>query len=105
MNLSDKDLKTVTWLEPCDFCGNTSLKVKTKSADESLNVLDQVLCKCGHTGYIDVQDGNAFVCWEDLTITEVKYNKLKMMYQLTIDCLMESNYGDVNYLRNRGVLE
>ena len=44
------DLKTVTWLEPCDFCSNTSLKVMTKNVDNSLNVLDQVFCKCGHTG-------------------------------------------------------
>ena len=36
------DLKTVTWLEPCDFCSNTSLKVMTKNVDNSLNVLDQV---------------------------------------------------------------
>jgi hypothetical protein len=99
------DLKTVTWLEPCDFCSNTSLKVMTKNVDNSLNVLDQVFCNCGHTGYIDVQDDNAFVCWEDLTMTEVKYNKLKIMYDLAVYCLMESNYGDVNYLRKIGALE
>ena len=95
----------IAWLEPCCNCGRNYLHVKTTGKGEVLNVLDIVNCDCGQTGYIDVMDGNAFVCWDELTEDEFKYNKLKIRYDKAIDCLMESNYGDVGYLRRRGIIE
>lgn len=34
-----------------------------------------------------------------------KYNDLKIMYDKAIECLMESNYDDKRYLKNRGVIK
>ncbi|MEG0153729.1 MAG: hypothetical protein RR744_11260 [Cellulosilyticaceae bacterium] len=95
----------VGWLEPCCNCGRDYLRVHTKDKDEVLNTLDVVNCDCGQTGYIDVMDGNAFVCWDDLSDLELSYNQLKVMYNKAIECLMESNYGDVGYLTRRGVIK
>lgn len=96
----------VDWLDDCINCGEKSPWVFTESRDNKYLFNDDfVHCNCGQSGYIDIQDGNAFVCWDELSIDELKYNKLKIMYDEAIECLMESNYNDENYLRRRGVIE
>lgn len=103
----DKEKKDVyiDLLDECSNCGNRSFNISTSAANGSINTLDNVMCECGNSGYIDVMDGSAFVCWDELSGDEIRYNKLKIMYDKAIECLMESNYGDVKYLRNRGVIE
>jgi len=58
-----KQIVEIEWLEACPKCGSHSFAVKTERTDGRLNELDNVVCFCGQTGYIDVYDGNAFVCW------------------------------------------
>lgn len=101
----DKRIVHIDWLDECSNCGNRSFNISTFAVNGSLNTLDNVMCECGNSGYIDVMDDGAFVCWDELSEDEIRYNKLKIMYDKAIVCLMESNYGDVKYLRNRGVIE
>lgn len=97
-------METVNWLELC-ACGNKNLKVETKRTDGMLDELDNVYCDCGASGYIDVFDGSAFVCWNELSEDEIKYNKLKIMYEKLKYLIMQSNYGDERYLRDYGAIE
>jgi len=60
-----KRIVEIEWLEDCPKCGAYSLAAKTERTDGRLNDCDDVVCFCGQTGYIDVCDGNAFVCWGD----------------------------------------
>lgn len=34
-----------------------------------------------------------------------EFDELKQMYDIAINCLMESNYADEKYLRNRGAIK
>lgn len=100
----NKQIKNIDWLGPCS-CGNKNLKVETDRTDCLLNGLDKVSCDCGMTGYIDVYGGAAFACWDELSEDEIKYNKLKIMYNKLLYLTMESNYGDERYLRSCGAIE
>ena len=93
------------WLEQCSNCGSDNVSVETSRKDNRVNMDDVVTCSCGNTGYIDVWEGSAFVCWDELSKDEINYNELKIRYDKAIECLMESNYGDENYLRKRGVIK
>lgn len=97
--------KQINWLEPCSNCKSEWLFVETERKDDRLNELDDVSCDCGMTGYIDVEGEAAFVCWDELTESELKYNKLKVMYDKCVHLLMQSNYGDKKYLKRYGAIE
>lgn len=98
-------LQPVLWLEPCCNCLNSTVYVEGNDQNPKvLNVLDNVYCSCGQTGYIDVLDGNSFVCWNELSSDDWKYNKLKVKYDKAIHLLMLSDYGDVNYLKRFGAI-
>lgn len=58
-----KKIVEITWLEPCRNCNSNVLYVNTSRTDGFLDELDDVSCPCGEIGYIDVYDGNAFICW------------------------------------------
>ena len=107
LNLSEgikmKNLN-IDWLESCPICLSKVLQVRTNGNYENLICDEKVSCECGNTGYIDVCSNNAFVCWDELSELELKYNVLKIMYDNAVSCLMESNYGDASYLRGRGVI-
>tara|TARA_R110000850_G_C9599035_1_gene428419 strand:- start:151 stop:351 length:201 start_codon:yes stop_codon:yes gene_type:complete len=60
----------IDWLEDCDECGSTEGLphiVKTESeVDIFLSYGDEVKCQqCYHEGEIDVEAGQAFVCWSE----------------------------------------
>lgn len=109
----------IDWLDECSHCASKIVSVISERTDGKFNELDDVKCKCGNTGYIDVDGDAAFVCWDNLTLDEIRYNELKFRYNElkfrynelkfrydeAIKCLMESNYSDVKYLRARGVIE
>lgn len=98
--------KPVDWLDNCPNCNENTVWVQTVSKDTNmLHTLDNVFCYCGQTGYIDVMDNNAFVCWDELKQSHLRYNKLKNKYDRAVYFLMKSNYGDVNYLKRAGVID
>lgn len=101
------DFKIVDWLGQCCLCGHKHIKVIVTDDSSCCKVktLDKVWCDCGNTGYVDVMDGNAFVCWDEQTEDELKYNKLKVRFDKAVELLMLSDYGDVRYLTQYGILE
>lgn len=100
-----KTLNT-NWLDKCNLCESILIDVKTENKDSKVNELDNVTChKCGNTGYVDFYSGVPFVCWDELSEDEVKYNKLKLRYDRAIELLMKSDYGDADYLRKYGAID
>ena len=98
----------ITWLDACNKCGfDEYANVHTEKGHEKLLYEgDAVYCpRCFHDGEIESDMNCAYVQWFEFNEDRAKYNKLKQMYDMAVECLMESNYGDIRYLRVRGAIE
>lgn len=69
-DIESKTLK-IDWLGECPKCTRKTVEVFTiKGGKELIFDGDKVKCWCGQTGEIDTHDGNAWVEWDEVVISD-----------------------------------
>jgi len=73
MNIQDERKKKlkINWLEECPKCKRNHVEVTTiKGSKELLFDGDKVNCWCGQTGEIETNNGEAWVEWDEVVISD-----------------------------------